>query len=158
MQMPVDSYAADMSSQAAVAFRAGSAREGVEPVDGLKVPYRVAEGASQSGLASVAWNLSVVATYNKPASVRREPHAGIQQPRPELTSRVQHFAGPPQAHRQSLEPRPTPNQGTSPRKRLGTSRTLDITQNDTFQVRMCGLHGYSPVDWQHDSCNVSGLL
>ncbi|MGO4250539.1 hypothetical protein AB4Y87_25395 [Paenarthrobacter sp. RAF54_2] len=46
MQLPVDPYAADMSSQAAVAFGAGDAREGVEPVDGLKVRYRVAQGAA----------------------------------------------------------------------------------------------------------------
>ena len=31
-------------------------------------------------------------------------------------------------------------------------------KNDTLQVRMCRLHGYSTVDGQHDSGNVSGLV
>lgn len=91
-QLPVDSYAADVLSQAAMAVGAGGARDDVDPLDGLKVPLPRRPREPRNPPCICGAEYSDVATYNEPASVRPDPHAGMQQPRTELSSRVQHFA------------------------------------------------------------------
>jgi hypothetical protein len=48
LQLPGDAYSFDIFSQAALAVGTGGARQGVDPLDGLTVKHRVAEGDSQS--------------------------------------------------------------------------------------------------------------
>ncbi|WP_342214865.1 alpha/beta hydrolase domain-containing protein [Nocardia abscessus] len=54
LHLPGDSYSFDIFSQAALAVGAGGTRHGADPLDGLAVRHRVAQGASQSAMRLVS--------------------------------------------------------------------------------------------------------